>query len=343
MELDIEDFDSLRHYLMRRDHLRPDENVSFMKLSGGVSNRTVRVNWQDGKSWVLKQALAKLRVDVDWFSNPERIVVEAKAARWLNLLAPKGTTPLFLFEDTENHLMAMEAISEKSQNWKSLLLAGHIIPNHFEQFGLLLGTIHRQSSQVGPGICSEFADTSHFESLRLEPYYFFTSGRIPAAAGFYSALSRETMHHRHSLVHGDFSPKNTLIYRDRLILLDYEVVHFGDPAFDIGFALTHFLSKANHLRTERSRLAAVAALFWHVYRKQIESLEWTGDLESRAVRHTLACLLARVAGKSTLEYLTHQEAERQREVVLQLITNSPPGVEDLISEFIRKIEAYAEN
>lgn len=343
MELDIEDFDSLRHYLTTQGHLRHGENVSFAKLSGGVSNRTVRVSWQDGKAWVLKQALAKLRVDVDWFSNPGRIVVEANAARWLNILAPQGTTPLFLFEDAENHLMAMEAISEKSENWKSLLLIGQIIPHHFEQFGILLGTIHRRSSQAGSRISSEFADTSHFVSLRLEPYYLYTAGRIPRAADFYRTLSQETMHHRHSLVHGDFSPKNTLIYQDRLILLDYEVVHFGDPAFDVGFALTHFLSKANHLRSERSSLATAALLFWNIYRKEVKSLEWTAELESRAVRHTLGCLLARVAGKSTLEYLTLQEVARQQEVVLQLITNNPTNVENLISEFIRKIEAHAEN
>ena len=113
------------------------------------------------------------------------------------------------------------------------------------------------------------------------------------------------MRHRNSLVHGDFSPKNTLIYRGKLILLDYEVVHFGDPGFDVGFALTHFLSKANHLRSERDRIGAAAALFWNVYRREIDSLEWAQTLEPRAVRHTLGCLLARVIGKSPLEYLTH--------------------------------------
>jgi hypothetical protein len=47
-----------------------------------------------------------------------------------------------------------------------------------------------------------------------------------------------------------------------------------------------------------------------------------------------------VIGKSPLEYLTRQEAERQQEVVLQLIENPPSSVNGLIAEFIRKIEAY---
>jgi tRNA A-37 threonylcarbamoyl transferase component Bud32 len=341
MEIDIEDFDSLRQYLIGRGHIKPDETISLKRLLGGVSNRTVRVGWSDGRGWVLKQALAKLRVDVDWFSDPERIGVEAKATRWLNVLAPKDTTPLFVFEDMPNHLMAMEAIPEESESWKSVLLSGRIVSNHFEQFGRLLGTIHRRSSEADSEISTVFGDTTYFKSLRLEPYYLYAAEKSPAAAGFLNALVEETMHHRNCLVHGDFSPKNTLIYRSKLILLDYEVVHFGDPGFDVGFALTHFLSKANHLRSEGSRIGAAAALFWSVYRGEIDSLEWVSPLEPRAVRHTLACLLARVIGKSPLEYLTPQEAARQQEVVLQLIANPPSGVNDLIAEFIRKIETYA--
>ena len=99
MELDIEDFDALRHYLAERGHLGPGEQVEFQKLFGGVSNRTVKVKWTYGNGWVLKQALAKLRVDADWFSSPDRIEVEAKALRWLNLMAPAGATPAFIFED----------------------------------------------------------------------------------------------------------------------------------------------------------------------------------------------------------------------------------------------------
>src|SRR5271156_455568 len=341
MEIDIEDFDSLRQYLIGREHIKPDETISLKRLLGGVSNRTVRVGWSDGRGWGLKQALAKLRVDVDWFSDPERIGVEAKATRWLNVLAPKDTTPLFVFEDMTNHLMAMEAIPEESECWKSVLLSGRIASNHFEQFGRLLGTIHRRSSEAGSEICTVFGDLTYFKSLRLEPYYLYAAEKAPTAAGFLNALVEETIHHRDSLVHGDFSPKNTLIYRGKLILLDYEVVHFGDPGFDVGFALTHFLSKANHLRSERCRIGAAAALFWNVYRREIDSLEWSHTLERRAVRHTLACLLARVIGKSPLEYLTELEATRQLEVVLQLIANPPAGVNDLIAEFIRRIETYA--
>jgi 5-methylthioribose kinase len=343
MKLDIEEFDALQNYLTERGHIKPGETAAFKKLTGGVSNRTVRVVWPDGHAWVLKQALAKLRVKVDWFSSPERIGVEAKALRWLNRSAPPGTTPGFIFEDMANHLMGMEAIPEEHENWKSVLLSGQIVSNHFEQFGLLLGAIHRESSDCGAETCRVFADTTYFVNLRLEPYYLYTAQKTAEAAAFLKALARETLNHKDSLVHGDFSPKNTLIYRGKLILLDYEVVHFGDPAFDVGFALTHFLSKANHLPKARARLATAAELFWQEYRKEITRLKWAAALEPRVVRHTLGCLLARVAGKSPLDYLTPEETTRQRDTVLALMVKPPSSVPDLIAEFVHKIEAYAQD
>ena len=341
MELDIEDFDALRSYLTARGRADTKEAVSFKKLAGGVSNRTVRVSWPDGRGWVLKQALSKLRVDVDWFSSPERIGVEAKALRWLNRLAPPGTTPGFIFEDMTNYLMGMEAIPEDHENWKSVLLSGRIVPNHFEQFGLLLGTIHRRSSESGPDVRNDFADTTYFENLRLDPYYLYTAQQIVEAADFLNALSQETLGHKDCLVHGDFSPKNTLIRQGKLILLDYEVVHFGDPAFDVGFALTHFLSKSNHLPRERSRLASAAELFWRVYRENITGLNWAAAAERRVVKHTLGCLLARVAGKSPLEYLTPDEKARQRTAVLAFMADPSANVPALISEFVNRIDNYA--
>ena len=137
----------------------------------------------------------------------------------------------------------MEAVPEDHENWKSMLLSGRIVQDHFEQFGALLGTIQSQSAKSDLDLARVFADTTYFESLRLEPYYLYAAKQTPAAADFLNTLAQETLLHKLSLVHGDFSPKNTLIYQGRLILLDYEVVHFGDPAFDAGFALTNALSQ----------------------------------------------------------------------------------------------------
>ncbi len=306
-------------------------------LAGGISNRTVLVERPTGESWVLKQALEKLRVTVDWFSDPERVHREALGLRWLRELAPPGTITPLVFEDHEHHLLAMEAVPEPHENWKAMLLEGRVTGEHVEQFGRLLGEVHRKSHERRDELVPIFEDRSFFESLRLEPYYGYTATQMLAAADFLRALIDETLACRASLTHGDYSPKNVLVHEGRLVLLDHEVIHFGDPAFDLGFSLTHFLSKAHHLPDRRAAFAEAANRYWWTYLRTVGEAEWVEGLEARAVRHTLGCLLARVAGRSPLEYLDEAERLRQEEAVLALMSRAPATVPELVARFIGRL------
>ncbi len=332
--LDIEQPDDLIAYLRQAGHIQPNETPRIEVLQGGVSNRTVLVERESGESWVLKQALEKLRVAVDWFSSPERIHRESSGLRWLGKIAPPDTLPTFVFEDHEAHILAMQAIPQPHENWKRMLLDGRLSLDHVAQFAVLLGTIERRAYEHRGEIAPHFEDRSFFESLRLEPYYLYTASQVSEAAKFLNALVEETRNTPLSLVHGDYSPKNILVYHERLILLDYEVIHWGDPAFDIGFSMTHLLSKAHHIREKRTDFQQAALHYWQTYFVEIQSLDWADALEPRAVRHTLACLLARVAGRSPLEYFDTNARSRQREAVLQLMADPPLHIADLIERFV---------
>ena len=340
--LDIEQPDQLLRYLRNTNRITPGETPRFETLAGGVSNRTVRVTRPAGEVWVVKQALTKLRVAVDWFSSPERIHREAAGLRHLPALAPPGTIPQLIFEDQDHHLLAMEAVAEPHVNWKTLLLAGNVQRDHVEQFGRLLGTIHRQSSGRAD-LASVFADRSFFETLRVEPYYRYTAEQHPATHSFFDSLITDTLSRRLAVVHGDYSPKNVLVhsmskYDERLILLDHEVIHYGDPAFDLGFSLTHLLSKAHHVSAKRAEFLKAARLYWQTYWNALGDVDWRDDLEPRAVRHTLACLLARVDGRSPLEYLSAAERDRQRQRVLGLMAKPPLTIAQLVAQFSEGIE-----
>jgi len=332
-EIDIEDRASLLAYLRRTGRIAPGEEPRVCNLQGGVSNRTVAVERESGEAWVLKQALSKLRVPVDWFSSPERIHREALGLEWLARLAPAGAITPLLFEDHEQHLLAMRAVPQPHENWKSVLLAGRICADHVRQFATLLATVHREAYRRGGELQEVFGDRSFFESLRLEPYYGYSAQQSPAAAGFLDSLIRETRASRITLVHGDYSPKNILIYGGRLVLLDHEVIHFGDPAFDLGFSLTHFLSKAHHRPALRREFMTAALAYWRTYGEALGPCPWAADLEPRAVRHTLGCLLARVVGRSPLEYLNDEERARQRQAVLRIMPAAPATIADLVAMF----------
>jgi tRNA A-37 threonylcarbamoyl transferase component Bud32 len=299
-----------------------------------VSNRTVLVERTSGEAWVVKQALAKLRVAVDWFSDPRRIGREALGLKYLSLIAPPGTITPLIFEDPAHHLLAMQAVPRPHENWKAALLNGRIGDAHVEQFGRLLGTIHRGGYERRAETAQVFGDRSFFESLRIEPYYLYAASQTPEAATFLKELVFETRLRQLTLVHGDYSPKNILISNGQLVLLDHEVIHFGDPAFDLGFSLTHFLAKGHHLPAHRRAFADAAHAYWRSYRAALGNLRWSGDLEEFAVRHTLGCLLARVAGRSPLEYLTPAQAAWQRTAVLMMMSNPPADVDELIETFL---------
>jgi 5-methylthioribose kinase len=334
--LDIEDPAALVAYLRDTGRVAPDETPAVHTLAGGVSNKTVLVERPTGEAWVLKQALPKLRVKADWFSDPARIHREALALQWLPKLVPEGSITTLVFEDPEHFLLAMRAVPQPHENWKTMLLTGRkLFPRHALQFGALLGRIHRNAWKRRDELAPLFDDRSFFETLRIEPFYAFTAEQVPAAAPFLHALIEETRATRETLVHGDYSPKNVLVPKGgRIVLLDHEVIHWGDGSFDLGFALTHLLSKAHHLPPYREAFAVAVESFWKSYLDELADVPWRGQLEGRAVRHTLACLLARVAGRSPLEYLSTDDRGRQLDVAVHMMQSPPGTVGGLGSAFL---------
>jgi 5-methylthioribose kinase len=339
MSLDIEDNDQLLNYLRANQRIMPQEKPITRQLKGGVSNKTILLVRPDGTCWVLKQALAKLRVKSDWFSDPIRIRIEADALRFLLTIAPPGTITPLVFQDTEENVLAMEAVPYPHENWKERLLSGKVDLLLVREFGKILGLIHQRSYPRSAELRAKFGDRTFFSTLRLEPYYQFSATVVPAAKPFLTELVADTLSRQETFVHGDFSPKNVLIHRQRMVLLDHEVAHFGDPAFDLGFSLTHFLSKAHHLPNSRSALIDAAQRYWQTYFELVCQLPWSRGLEHRAIKHTVACLLARAVGRSPLEYLNESERDRQTRAALDLIRVSPTSVSQLVELFAKGIES----
>ncbi len=320
--MDIERPEELIPGLRDRGALAHDEKARCRLLEGGVSNRTVLLERPDGGGdWVLKQALEKLRVAVDWHASPARIHREAAGMRALGELLRPCEVPRFLFEDHEHHVLAMTAVAQPHSGWRDDLLAGRVDGALARAYGDMLGRMHAGSAAEPGRFASAFADSSFFESLRLEPYYRYTAALVPAASAFLTALCARTLATRDCLVHGDYSPKNVLVHDGRLVLLDHEVIHWGDPAFDVGFCLTHLIAKANHLRARGADFARAARAAWDAY-AAARGAAADAHFQARCGEHLVACLLARVDGRSPLGYLDEPARVRQRAMALALIRHA---------------------
>lgn len=303
-------------YLRETGRVGADEPLDVQFLSGGVSNVVLYVRRPaspDG-DFVLKQARAQLRVPQPWFCSVERIWREVAVLRLCErlLAAPDERTgtvvhlPRILFEDRDQYAFGMTAAPLGHATWKQQLLAGEVRADIAGACGRLLGRLHA-STWEEPQVSRDLEDRQFFDDLRLDPYYRQVARVHADLARPIDELLASVECHRRALVHGDFSPKNLLVWPGGLMLIDCEVGHFGDPAFDLGFFLTHLVLKSLHFTARFDEYFALTTEFWTDYRNtlavRIGDEEWRA-LEGRAQRNLAGCLLARVDGKSRVEYLT---------------------------------------
>lgn len=310
MELDSPE---ARLWIARTLGCRPDA-VTLTPLGGGVSNHVLLVD-APGHHCVFKQALEKLRVEEDWRCGRDRIFREWAALRAVRAVLPRGAVPQVFFVDREQFTFAMEVAPADAQPWKSTLLAGEVRPEWAESAGHLLGTWICESAER-PDWQAEFADLSVFGALRVDPYYHTTAARHPELAPHFASLVDECLHRRFSLVHGDFSPKNLLISSTGMMVIDWEVAHWGDPAFDAAFLTNHLLLKAFHRPADWRLFRHAACAFWQA----LLSHNLPAWLRPAAMRHLGCLLLARIDGKSPAEYIkTAADRQRVRTAAISLI------------------------
>lgn len=332
-QLDIEKDGVLNAYLLRNELIGYDEVPAYTILTGGVSNRSVMVHRTNADSFVVKQALHRLRVETEWLCDPSRIEREALALNHLQTILPSGSTPGLRFFDEENSILIMDAVPDPHDNWKTILLSGQVQRDHISQFAHLLAALHKNSHAMRDTIESVFESKRFFIDLRIKPYHEYTMQFHEQTIDFFSQLIEETLETNLCLVHGDYSPKNILVHQGKLILLDHEVIHWGDPAFDVGFSMTHLLSKAHHRKEKRDEFTHAAHQFWSEYSKAVGDALLTDSVSNRCVRQTLACLLARIDGRSPLEYLDGWQRKKQRVICLDLIQDIPKAMNSLIDTF----------
>jgi 5-methylthioribose kinase len=269
-------------------------------LGGGVSN-TVLLAESPGERIVLKQSLGKLKVEQDWFSERSRVFRESSALQMLAGMLPTGSIPKVLSEDPENYAFTMSAAPAAAKTWKTLLFEGNTCVETAERIGQLLGAMIARTWN-SPRFESVFGDQTVFHQLRIDPYYRTTAARHPDLTPFFDRLIHASSGRRVSLVHGDWSPKNFLVSSDGVMIIDFEVIHFGDPSFDSAFLLNHLLLKTYRLPHWRETFRELAFRFWDAL---LTSLPPESDWFERATIQHLGCLLlARIDGKSPAEYIT---------------------------------------
>ncbi|MFO1486084.1 MAG: aminoglycoside phosphotransferase family protein [Verrucomicrobiaceae bacterium] len=283
-------------------------NPRLTPMPGGVSSDIVLVESSQGRL-VVKAALEKLRVRDDWFADVSRNRVEQDFFEYAAPIIP-DSVPRIL--GGGKGWFAMEYLGEMP-NWKTKLLAGEVDLSTARLAGEVLGRLHA-ASWLDDTARQRFATLTNFHALRIEPYLLTTASRVPEVGDLLREEAARLALTQLALVHGDYSPKNLLVGPQRLIVLDAECAWFGDPAFDAAFLLTHLHLKA----LLHPQVIKLVPAFWSAYTHACGH-----DLEQRTVKLLLCLLLARVHGKSPVEYLSEAQRSHITRFVIAHLPNLP--------------------
>lgn len=327
----------LLDWLRQRDLISSESETIITPLTGGVASDIWRVQ-TPGRCFCVKRALAKLRVAAEWHAPVERNAYEVAWLKAAGAIVP-AAAPRILAHAPEAGMFAMSYLApDRYRPWKADLLAERIAPADAAAVGDVLARIHAGTAD-DPTIARDFASDSIFHAIRLEPYLEATARVHPDMARHLRALADVTASTRRCLVHGDVSPKNILIGPDGPVFLDAECAWFGDPAFDLAFCLNHLLLKMLVVSAGRAALRESYEALADAYLRRV-TWEPPAVLEARAARLLPGLFLARVDGKSPVEYLTEKtDGDRVRRTARTLLARPPATLAAIMDQWQAEIGA----
>jgi Ser/Thr protein kinase RdoA (MazF antagonist) len=164
-----------------------------------------------------------------------------------------------------------------------------------------------------------------------------TAEQHPNLASALLALVAQTQKNAKTLVHGDVSPKNILLGAHGPVLLDAECATWSDPAFDLAFCLNHLLLKCLWTSSSSSDFLNSFDLLAQSY---LQTVDWEHpqELEARAARLLPGLLLARVDGKSPVEYITQDKQKNMvRRIASALLLNPPSQLQHIAQAWAKEL------
>lgn len=294
--------------LRRFGLISTEQTLGVERLTGGVSSDIWRVVLPD-RIVCVKRALAKLKVAADWRAPIGRNAYEVAWFETAAQFAPNAV-PEIVAHDAEDGLFVMEYLDPTDYRlWKAALLEGEADVGAAESVARISAQIHAGSAG-DLDVARRFDTDETFHAIRLEPYLEATARAHPEYSDRLMALSARTAAIKKTLVHGDVSPKNILLGPQGPVFLDAECAWYGDPAFDAAFCLNHLLLKGAWRPDRAAAYLNCFLAFGHAY---LDGADWepADALEARVATLLPGLFLARIDGKSPVEYLT-QDAQKNK-------------------------------
>lgn len=331
--IDISDKKILEDYLLEKNVINKELDYKIDYCKGGVSCVAALVEYDD-VTLLVKQGREKLAVKEDWRSDPKRMAVEAKANGFYHECIPSAAYEVLSY-DPENCIMVRHAAPADCRMWKEDLLDGIFDFEIAKKTMEALAIVHNKSFN-NEEVKKEYSDYSVFYELRISPYFEFLATKHPELADVINKIIPEIYDKHEVLVHADYSPKNILVNKDRSIcILDYEIAHYGNPAFDIAFFTNHIVLKSAHMRKYNGALLNMLEVMVDTYFNIIDFKD-RSELEAQCIPLLGVLMMARIDGKSPVEYI---KSDITKDLVRDMATHL---IRDNIKTYKEAIKLFKE-
>ena len=252
---------NLPEYLRSLGLARPGEAVRVEPAGDGNINwvRRATVEASPARSYVVKQARPALERFPQYQAPTERIVCEARYLEHVRAWDEDEVCPRVIRFDEPNRVLVLEDLGAAERLDHALARGGDASPA-LTVLAAFLGRVHR-ATRGDASLALRFANEpmqrlhgAHIFELPYQANDFVLPPRTAARAATLRAdgplcARAERAYERYltpvgALIHGDVQAGNILLPAGGVKLLDAEIAHVGDPAFDIGMLLAHALLPA---------------------------------------------------------------------------------------------------
>jgi hypothetical protein len=237
-------------YLLGRGLLTPQALLEdgLVVRDASSRNRNYRVETQRGAGYLLKQAVG----------HESFMTIANEAAAYERLVSQEEDVAEFLpgyyGYDAEHRLLVLELVQDAADLRTHYTSSGQFSAGPAAAIGRALGLLH-DATRVAPESASNEAtsilwvhrpDSSIFRDISAASLALIRI--VQQAPGFSAALDRlRSGWRKEALIHGDVKWDNCLVVAEgtgaeSVKLIDWEAAMLGDPSWDIGSALSHYLS-----------------------------------------------------------------------------------------------------
>ena len=282
------------------DSINKEKIIKYKKLEGGVSSEVYHVKTNKSE-YCIKRSLKKLLVKKEWIADTNRIKFEYY---WLNHcrnILNKNIPKTYEFNNKKKYIVMEYLNNSKYKTLKELYFKKIINLNTIRLISKHLYKIHSKSNNYKIKILFK-GNRNNFNDLRLDPYFNEVGRVYPKYKEYVKDLNKNYLINSSTLIHGDFSPKNILIGKNKIVYLDAECCNFGDPIFDLVFFSNHLLLKSIFIKDKSKEFIKSYIIFYKEYLKNLNAKK-SKQYVDRIIKMTPIMMLARIDGKSPVEYI----------------------------------------